>query len=245
MKDTKHIRLFLDAELKPEVEVDLSEKMSHYLVNVMRCVQGDEIRCFNSSDGEFLCQITQQDKKKSVIKVGKQLRLPEPAGNLWLVFAPLKKDKTDFVIEKAVELGVSKIIPVLTKFTNTDKIKIERFRAQAIEAAEQCERLSIPEISEAVELDRLLKDWNESRILFFMDERRKGEPIVQAFKGKAGCPAAVLIGPEGGFSEDEAEKLTKQKFVKNVSLGPRILRAETAAAASLAVWQATEGDWKE
>ena len=245
MKDTKHIRLFLGAELKPEVEVDLSEKMSHYLVNVMRCVQGDEIRCFNSSDGEFLCQITQQDKKKSVIKVGKQLRLPEPVGNLWLVFSPLKKDKTDFVIEKAVELGVSKIIPVLTKFTNTDKIKIERFRAQAIEAAEQCERLSIPEISEAVELDRLLKDWNESRILFFMDERRKGEPIVQVFKGKAGCPAAVLIGPEGGFSEDEAEKLTKQKFVKNVSLGPRILRAETAAAASLAIWQATEGDWKE
>lgn len=245
MKDTKHIRLFLDADLKPEEEIVLAEKASHYLVNVMRCVKGDKIRCFNSTAGEFLCQITQQDKKKSTIKVENQLRKPKASEDLWLIFAPLKKDKMDFVIEKAVELGVSKIIPVLTKYTNTDKIKTERLKAQAVEAAEQCERLDVPEVSEAVELEKLLKDWDKNRILFFMDERRKGEPVVQAFERKKGHPAAVLIGPEGGFAEDEAQALAKQKFVKNVSLGPRILRAETAAAASLAVWQATQGDWRE
>ena len=245
MKKTQHIRLFVNEKLLSGKEINLSDKDSHYLINVMRCMQGDNIRCFNASDGEFLAQITAGNKKKSIVKLLKQIRYPEEEKDIWLLFAPLKKDKTDFVVEKAVELGVSRIVPVLTKYTNTDKVKIERFEAQAKEAAEQCERLSVPEISNMVELKKLLDEWNKDRVLFFMDERKKGTSATEAFKSGKGRPTALLIGPEGGFAEEEAEMLTACDFVKNVSLGPRILRAETAAIAALAVWQATEGDWKK
>ena len=245
MKNTQHIRLWFGDKLVSGKEIILSDKDSHYLINVMRCVQGDNIRCFNASDGEFLAQIISADKKKSIVKLQKQLRQSEKEKDIWLLFAPLKKDKTDFVVEKAVELGASKIIPVLTRYTNTDKVKNERFEAQAKEAAEQCERLSVPEISKAVELKKLLTEWNKDRVLFFMDERKNGIPAVEAFKNGKGRPAAILIGPEGGFAEEEAEMLVACDFVKNVSLGPRILRAETAAAAALAVWQGIEGDWKK
>ncbi len=245
MKNTQHIRLWFGDKLVSGKGIILSDKDSHYLINVMRCVQGDKIRCFNALDGEFLAQIIGSDKKKSIIKLQKQLRQPEKEKDIWLLFAPLKKDKTDFAVEKAVELGVSKIIPVLTRYTNTDKVKNERFEAQAKEAAEQCERLSVPEISKAVELKKLLTEWNKDRVLFFMDERKNGIPAAEAFKNGKGRPAAILIGPEGGFAEEEAEMLVACDFVKNVSLGPRILRAETAATAALAVWQAIEGDWKK
>ena len=146
--------------------------------------------------------------------------------------------------EKAVELGVTKIIPVLTSRTNADKVKTERFAAQAVEAAEQCGRLSVPEIAEPIELNNLLRSWENDRQLFFMDERRSGADALTAFSHFAGKPAALLVGPEGGFSDDETAVLNRHPCVKDISLGPRILRAETAATAALAVWQAVAGDWR-
>ena len=243
MKNFRNIRLYVGSKLFLSNELILTEKQSHYLCNVMRCKKDDIIKCFNPTSGEFFCQITLLDKKKTVIKIFEKNKDPEKQEDLWLIFSPLKKDKTDFVIEKAVELGVSKIIPVITHYTNSDKVKIDRFVSQAIEAAEQCGRISIPDIIEAIKLDDLLSSWDDSRTLFFMDERRNGNAILPLFKKSSSKMSAILIGPEGGFSDEEAFKINECKFVKNVSLGPRILRAETAALASLAIWQATVGDW--
>lgn len=243
MKSVKNIRLFVNQSLQSESLVKLSEKQSHYLANVMRCGLGDMLRCFNAKDGEFFCVVEKIDKKEAILKIGELSRIAEEKSDIWLAFAPLKKDKTDFVIEKAVELGVSKIIPVITRYTNAEKVKIERLEAQAIEAAEQCGRLSVPMVVAPVKLGDMLANWNSDRVLFFLDERREGGNAVQTFFENRGRPVAVLIGPEGGFDDDEAQKINACAFVKNLSLGPRILRAETAAVASLAVWQAAAGDW--
>lgn len=170
----------------------------------------------------------------------RELYLPP---DLWLLFAPVKKDKTDFIIEKAGELGVRKIIPTITKHTISDRVKTERYLAQAVEACEQCRRVDVPEIGEPVTLSALLKSWDRQRILYYMDETGNGANIYQAFGSKT-APAAILVGPEGGFSPTELELLAAQDFTLGVSLGPRILRAETAAAAALSCWQAICGDWK-
>ena len=244
MKDVRTIRLYVEQKLRSGSFVELPDKLSHYLCNVMRCREGNVISCFNPADGEFDCRITAIGKKKTIIEVGIRKRFSEKNNDVWLLFAPLKKDKTDFVIEKAVELGVTKIIPVLTSRTNADKVKTERFAAQAVEAAEQCGRLSVPEIAEPIELNNLLRSWENDRQLFFMDERRSGADILTAFGNSAGKPAALLVGPEGGFSDDETAVLNRHPCVKDISLGPRILRAETAATAALAVWQAVAGDWR-
>lgn len=245
MKLLRNIRLYVDQRLSMEEKIVLSEKVSHYLTNVMRCRVGEILKCFNAKNGEFACIIEEIDKKRTVVKVSECLCLPRAETDIWLIFAPLKKDKTDFVIEKAVELGVSKIVPVITRYTNTEKVKIERFEAQAIEAAEQCGRLSVPEIAEPVVLNKLLSQWDNERVLFFMDERRQGEDLMQAITENTSQKVAVLIGPEGGFCETEVQKLMQQSYIKNINLGPRILRAETAALASLAVWQAIAGDWSK
>ena len=241
----RSIRLYVKQKLAHKEIIELNDKASHYLNTVMRCETGDSIKCFNATDGEFVAKIENIDKKRTIIKIEEQVRKPSEEGDVWLLFAPLKKDKTDFVIEKAVELGVSKIVPVITARTNSTKVKIERFEAQAIEASEQCERLSVPEIKETVFLKKIIKEWDTTRILFFMDERRQGETAAKAFESLSRKKAALLIGPEGGFDEDERILLEKQPFVKNISLGPRILRAETAAIASLAIWQAVAGDWRK
>ena len=244
MNSIRNIRLHVDKKLSLNKEIDLTIAPSHYLCNVMRCRKDDTIKCFNSQDGEFLCRICKIDKKQTIICAYEQIRTPHPESDLWLLFAPLKKDKTDFVIEKAVELGVSRIIPVITACTNSDKVKLERFSMQAVEAAEQCERLSVPTICQPQKLDELLKNWDSSRKLFFMDERRQGQDAIKAFQRLNNKQAAVLIGPEGGFSDEEADILNNLKYVENINLGPRILRAETAVAASLAIYQACCGDWK-
>lgn len=245
MKNKYRIRLFMRQKLFSGGLLELSEKVSHYLCNVMRCQAEDVIGCFNAEDGEFLCRIRKADKKKTVVSVDEQTRLPAKEQDLWLLFAPLKKDKTDFVIEKAVELGVSRIIPVITEHTNTDKVRIERLAAQAVEAAEQCGRLSVPVIDVPVDMNSLLQNWDPTRQLFFMNERRSGKDAADAFSGCAGKKAALLIGPEGGFSLTEVLALTAKPFVSDIRLGPLILRAETAAVAALAVWQALAGDWRD
>ena len=167
----------------------------------------------------------------------------EQENDIWLLFAPLKKDKTDIVIEKATELGVGKIIPVLTKFVNCEKIKTERFVSQAKEASEQCKRLSVPTISQPESLNTLIANWDENRVLFFMNENRTGNDALSVFSQYVGIPAAILVGPEGGFADEEITLLEKQKFVKTIALGPRILRAETASISALTLWQACAGDW--
>lgn len=243
MKTLRHIRLFVGQQLKTEAYIELSENQSHYLANVMRCRDGEQIYCFNGQNGEFLCRLEHVDKKRTQINILEQTKKPQAEPDIWLLFAPLKKDKTDFVIEKATELGVSKIQPVITRYTNTEKIKIERFITQATEASEQCGRLSVPEIAEPMTLEKLLASWDKKRVLFFLDERRQGSSAAEVFASEKDISAAVLIGPEGGFDETEAKLLNQCPFVKNVSLGPRILRAETACLSALAVWQAVAGDW--
>ncbi len=245
MKNSHNIRLWVENKLSLSADVILSEKQAHYLLHVMRCQLNDIIRCFNATDGEFFCRIKVAEKKKTIIEPIEFSRQSETLSDVWLLFAPLKKEQTDFVIQKAVELGVAKILPIITCRTNTDKVKLERLTSLAVEAAEQCERLSVPEITTPIEFNDLLDNWDINRILFFMDERRQGLAAASAFSATTNCSVAFLIGPEGGFSEQESAKLNRQGFVKNISLGPRILRAETAAAASLAVWQAVRGDWKE
>lgn len=244
MSGKSKIRLYVDAPLSRGAEVVLPEEQSHYLSHVMRLKTGDELSCFNGSDGEYAARIAVLHKKQTRLQLAECLRAPVLAPDIWLLFAPLKKDRMDFLVEKAVELGASRLVPVITRFAITDKIRAERLQAQMIEAAEQSERLDVPALGDAVRLEDLLKNWDAGRRLFFMDERGLGSPCAEAFAAQPG-PAALLIGPEGGFAPEEAEMLYQSPFVSAVSLGPRILRAETAAAAALAVWQAVAGDWKE
>ena len=241
----KKIRLFVSLSLNEGKTLILPEKSSHYLCNVMRSQNNQTISCFNGNDGEFDCLIEAIHKKQTQIKVIKKTKSLQEQTDVWLLFAPVKKEQTDFIIEKATELGVSKIIPVITERTINTNIRKDRFEAQAIEASEQCGRISIPQISQETKLTELIKSWDNNRILFFMDEKGLGESCIKAFSAFKNSPVAVLTGPEGGFSEDEASLLRSQLFVKDVSLGPRILRAETAAVSALSVWQAVAGDWNK
>lgn len=243
MSINRNIRLYISSKLTEATSCELSTDKSHYLNNVMRCKEGEFIYCFNEKDGEFLSEITKSDKKRTVITPKKQTKAVTKETDLWLLFAPLKKDNTDFVIEKATELGVTKIIPVITQFTNTEKIKDERLLSQAIEAAEQCERLSVPKIEKISKLKDILNNWDNNRTIFFMNERKGTQKIAEAFCKNRNKYAAILVGPEGGFSEEEKKFIETFPFVESVSMGPRILRAETAVISALSVWQACNGDW--
>ena len=243
-KKRAKIRLYVDAELNTSGEILLNDKQAHYLTNVMKLGNEDEVLAFNNRQGEFLCALQSKSKKEFYLKVLSQTRLYEQCPNIWLLFAPVKKDQTDFIIQKATELGVSKIIPVITAHTISDKVKRERFVAQSIEAAEQCRRVDLPEILEAQTLEKVLNSWDKERILYFMDETRQAQPANKVFDAKS-PKAAVFVGPEGGFSEDELNLLRSLPFAKGATLGKRILRAETAVAAALSVWQTLAGDWRE
>ena len=240
---TSKIRIFADVELEKGNKVELSPEQSHYLVSVMRLQSGDNILVFNGKDGEFDCTLSVQGKKSVVIDINEQTKVFESVPDAWLLFAPLKKDCTDFVIEKATELGIAKIVPVITKYSISDKVKTSRYQSQAIEAAEQCRRLDVPTIDEAMSFEKLLNSWDEKRTLYYMDETLAGQPVSEAF-GNAPAPVAFLIGPEGGFSEQELAVLRSKKYAKGVKLGNRILRAETAALSAISCWQALSGDWK-
>lgn len=242
MTKAPKIRLYVEQPLTSGKQIALSEEQCRYLGTVMRLQNDDEVLLFNGKDGEFAAKIAFVGKKNVTAEALQQTRPQQKNADVWLMFAPIKKDRTDFVIEKATELGAAAIVPVITRYTISDKPRLERFRAQAAEAAEQSRRLSVPQIAEAVKLEDLLKNWDSKRILYYMDESGHGVAAAEAFANSKA--SALLIGPEGGFSSEELTLLRQCAFAQAVDLGPLILRAETAAVAALACWQAVSGNWK-
>ena len=239
-------RLFTSADLRAGDPVTPSTGQAHYLLKVMRAQDAEHVVLFNGRDGEWLSSIAAASKKSCQLRIEKQLRPQSPEPDLWLAFAPLKKSNTDFVIEKATELGVSRLIPVFTERTNTGRVKCERLRAIAMEAAEQCDRLSVPEVSEPLSLAGLIADWPAGRTLLVPDETGGGKPLKSVLETAGETRShGFLIGPEGGFAASELDALGNLPFVSKVGLGPRILRAETAALAALACFQALVGDWQQ
>ena len=232
-------RLFVDHALAEGVRFALDGAQSNYLGNVMRLKAGDPVRLFDDRTGEWLATVADVAKRAVTLAIEGRLREREAVPDLWLLFAPIKKGRIDWLIEKATELGVARLQPVITRRTIVDRLNLERLRAHAIEAAEQCDRTALPVLEEPMKLEALLRGWDSGRALIFADETG-GAPLAQA--AKAG-PAAILIGPEGGFTADERVAIGAVAGAVPVSLGPRILRADTAAAAAIAVWMATAGDW--
>lgn len=237
------IRLFVDAPLRTAAAVALDAAQSHYLAAVMRLRAGEEIALFNGRDGEWACRIASLGKKRCEVEVLRQLRPQRPAADVWLLFAPVKRLAIDTLAAKATELGVSRLQPVFTERSNVARINAQRLRANLIEAAEQCRRLEVPELIEPAHLAQALADWPVERRLFFCDESGGGEPAAAAMGKSPSGPAAILVGPEGGFSAAEARAIRALPSATAISLGPRILRADTAALAGLALWQALRGDW--
>ena len=233
-------RLYVASSLTvPLLECDTAR--AHYLRHVLRLEPGAQIAVFNATDGEFSARIESFGKARCTLALGAQRRAPLAEPDLWLCFAPIKRTRLDFLVEKATELGVSRLIPVFTQHTSVERVNIERLTAIAIEAAEQCERLSVPQIDAPTEFAKLLAAWPAERLLITGDESGGGNPIATELTGTRG-PYAVLIGPEGGFARGELDALPRHGFVRRVGLGPRILRADTAALAVLAVLQALVGD---
>jgi 16S rRNA (uracil1498-N3)-methyltransferase len=235
------IRLYVDQPLAPGQAVRLSPDQAHYLTGVMRLAAGAPVLLFNGRDGEWRATLTDASKRGALAVADAQTRPLHLPPDVWLLFAPIKKARTDFIVEKAVELGVSRILPVQTRHTNSERIRQDRLQAHAIEAAEQCGATCVPEVTDLQPLDRLLAKWPEDRRLYWCDETAIGQPAALS---PAPGPAAILIGPEGGFSAEEAARLRTKPNVTPLSLGPRILRADTAAVAALTLWQAASGDWR-
>jgi 16S rRNA (uracil1498-N3)-methyltransferase len=228
-------RLFVAQELSAGVSVAVD---GNYLAAVLRLGPGDRVKLFDDETGEWLAKIVEAGKKRVTLLVGEKLRERESVPDLWLLFAPVKRGRIDWLVEKATELGVARLVPVTTRRTIVERLNLERLRAHAIEAAEQCERTALPELAPAEKLEKLLAAWPADRALYFADEAG-GE----AFAPAPG-PAAILIGPEGGFTDEERAAIRALQEARPVSLGPRILRADTAALAAISLWMAAAGDWR-
>ena len=236
-------RLYVADALSAGATAELSAERAHYLRNVLRLEAVAAVAVFNGRDGEFTARLERAAKNGAALLVGAQIRAPAPEPDLWLVFAPIKRVRLDFIVEKATELGVSALWPVFTRHTIAERVKSERMEAIAIEAAEQSERLSVPAIREAAPLDQALAAWPAERRLIFCDESGGGGPIADVLaKLDLSGPHAILTGPEGGFARAELDALHKLPFVTPVGLGPRVLRADTAALAALAIFQALAHD---
>jgi 16S rRNA (uracil1498-N3)-methyltransferase len=233
-------RLFVDRELGPG-PLPLDGPPAHYLIQVMRLKAGAPVRLFDDRSGEWLATVAGTGKRDLVLDVSERLQGREDVPDLWLCAAPLKKGRIDWMAEKACELGVARFVPVLTRRAVVDRPNTDRLRAHMIEAAEQCGRTALPEVAEPVKLDALLRDWPAKRGLFFADETG-GAPALDAMRARPG-PAAILIGPEGGFDTAERAAIRALPEAVGVSLGPRILRADTAAAAAVSLWMSAAGDW--
>jgi 16S rRNA (uracil1498-N3)-methyltransferase len=238
------IRLYVDHPLGPGQSVPLDQGQAHYLFGVMRQKVGAELALFNGVDGEWRARVEQAGKRGGELSCLEQTRPLQMPPDLWLLFAPIKKARTDFIVEKAAEMGAARILPVQTEFTNSERIRQDRLQEHAVQAAQQCGGTYVPEVCDLQRLDRLLADWPTDRQLVFCDEAEVGAGKALGEAAKAGGDKwAILIGPEGGFSEGERKRLHALPFAHVISLGPRILRADTAAVAALTVWQQHLGDW--
>jgi 16S rRNA (uracil1498-N3)-methyltransferase len=233
-------RLFVRSPIGEGARVELDAAQANYLGNVMRLGVGAELLVFDGQSGEWLARIAETAKKRMTLSVDRRTREPEAIPDVWLAFAPVKRVQTDWLVEKATELGAARLLPVLTKRTVAERVRLDRLEAIAIEAAEQCGRTRLPEIAEPMRLNQLLQSRDASRRLYFADEAG-GEHAAKAFTSD---PALILIGPEGGFTDDERTLIRAAANAVPISLGPRILRAETAALASLAAWMSAAGDWR-
>ncbi len=238
---TAKIRLYVDQPLSGGQAVALTRDQAHYLFGVMRLTVGGAVLLFNGRDGEWRADVAEAGKRGGVLVCAEQTRPLQLPPDLWLLFAPIKKARTDFIVEKATEMGAARILPVQTAFTNSERIRQDRLQAHAVEAAEQCGGTYVPEVGDLQKLDRVLSDWPEDRHLMFCDEAEAG--AARALASATRGPWAILIGPEGGFSEAERARLAAMPQAHVVSLGPRILRADTAAVAALTLWQMQLGDW--
>jgi len=238
---TTKIRLFVDQPLGTAQSVELTREHAHYLFSVMRLSVGASVSLFNGRDGQWQAEIIEAGKRKGLLlcqKCTKALQMPP---DLWFMFAPIKKSRTDFIVEKAAEMGAARILPIQTEFTNSERIRRDRLQAHAIEAAEQCGGTYVPKVEEMRSLESLLSEWPSDRHLLFCDEEKVGQ--ASSLAGFANGPWAILIGPEGGFSQTERQKLKNLTSTHSIALGPRILRADTAAVAALTLWQTHLGDW--
>jgi 16S rRNA (uracil1498-N3)-methyltransferase len=245
MSDKPRLRLHVADDLSTEAFVTLPREQSHYLAAVMRATIGEAVLLFNGRDGEWRAHIFSLAKNAAILEVEEQTRPQATEPDLWLLAAPIKKDRIDLVAEKAGELGASALWPVFTRRTVMSRVNSDRLAAHLLEAAEQCERLTVPTLIEPVALDKALTDWDERRILLFLDESGSGPPLAEVLADLEDGPLAVLVGPEGGFAPEEQRMVAELPFTRAVSLGPRILRAETAAIAALAIIQAIRGDWRK
>ena len=235
------VRLYIDHPLAAGQAAPLNGDQAHYLSGVMRLRAGDRIAVFNGRDGEWTAQITEAGKRGGALQIVDQTAAQRDPPDLWLLFAPIKKARTDFIVEKAAEMGAARILPVQTDFTNAERIRQDRLQAHAVEAAEQCGGTYVPGVDALMPLARLLDGWDPARRILWADEAAAGP--AESLGGLARGPWAILIGPEGGFSDAERDRLRAAPHVTRVSLGPRILRADTAAVAALTLWQAALGDW--
>ena len=235
-------RLFVDQPLQPRVEITLAAEQALYLGSVLRLVAGDAVAVFNGLDGEYLAHVAEAARKKMVLRLEKQTWAVQPPADIDYLFAPLKHSRLDYLVQKATELGARRLRPVITARTIAERVNLERMRANVVEAVEQCNQVFVPEVLEPVSLNAALSDWDAKRALIYCDETAEPGNAVAALS-KLKTPAAILVGPEGGFTVEERAMLKALPFVTAISLGPRIMRADTAAVAILALTQAVIGDW--
>jgi 16S rRNA (uracil1498-N3)-methyltransferase len=235
-------RLFVDQHLSAGAALTLAPEQGHYLMNVLRLQPGDPVSLFNSADGEWLSYITEAGKKKTQVRVETNSAAVKPPPDIDYLFAPLKHARLDYMVQKATELGARRLRPVITRRTIAERVNLDRMRANAIEAAEQCNLVFVPEVLEPVSLEKALQSWDPTRRLIYCDETAPiADPLAALSTIKT--PTAVLVGPEGGFTPEECAHLIALPYVTAISLGPRIMRADTVAIAALALVQAAIGDW--
>ena len=241
------IRLYFPGKLSLKSPVKLENKQVHYLINVMRKKIDDSILVFNSVNGEFLAKISEIYKNTIIIDIIKKVRDVKIENDIWLLFAPVKKSPTEYIVQKATELGVSKIIPIITERTITKNLNLNRMQDIAIESSEQCDRITIPEICAVKKLRDLISNWDNDRIIFFCDETIRNNDVLKIDFQNLSTKSfgAILVGPEGGFSANETNYLREKKFIRPVDLGPRILRSDTAVIAALSLWHCLNGDIKK
>jgi 16S rRNA (uracil1498-N3)-methyltransferase len=238
------IRLFTPHDLAPGAELALDEGQSRYLAAVMRLSVGDELAVFNGRDGEWRASVAAVAKRGVALAVRAQDRAQTRGPDLDLVVALVKRARLETIVEKAAELGAARVRPVITERTNADHTRVDRLQAIAVEASEQTGRLDVPQVVEPVKLEKLVAGWDAGRRLLFCDEAGDASPVLQALAGAPAGPWAILIGPEGGFSPRERDRLRALDYATPATLGPRILRADTAAISALTLWQAALGDWR-